>query len=80
MFSKLQKRPFSDSLKKRIPESLNKYPSEDTIVKTFLEKQGTKPFIFANGNENISYDELLKNSNNEYIRALEGEIYFNKIY
>jgi len=57
-------------------ESQNKNLSEDSIVKTFLEKQGTKPFIFANGNQDISYYEHMNNSNNEYLRSLEGKNLF----
>jgi len=52
---------------------LNKYPSEDKIVKSFLEKQENQPFIIANSNGNINYNEFLKNSNNDYAKLVEGK-------
>ena len=42
-------------------------------MKTFLEKQENKPFIFSNGNANVNYDEVLKNSNNDYVKYVEGK-------
>lgn len=51
---------------------VNKYPSEDRIVKSFLDKQDNRPFIHANGNGNINYDDFVFNANNDYAKVVEG--------
>jgi len=51
---------------------LNKYHSDDRIEKSFLEKHENQPFIYANGNKNINYDEFLRSTNNDYVKLVEG--------
>jgi len=51
----------------------NKHPSEDMIVRSFLEKQENQSFFSSDNYNNLNYDELLRNSNNEYVKSVEGK-------